>query len=163
MCSTGCGINVTNSNPTVCINDLIQQYNRQHKCSLQPLSCSQLIARTVSCLEVLISSFQQGGPDAVLPTYYKRWLHRWCGNHPPGPWTQVLYLTFRIRIISYIQVHSASTCIKGICLCAADNTDPQCCHWGYPLRIQILYQFLYLSSVYLQIEYFMDAIGISSM
>ncbi|XP_038563829.1 biotin--protein ligase isoform X1 [Micropterus salmoides] len=71
----GCGFNVTNSNPTVCINDLIQQYNIQHNCSLQPLSCAQLIARTVSCLEALISSFQQGGPDAVLPIYYKRWLH----------------------------------------------------------------------------------------
>ncbi|XP_044078365.1 biotin--protein ligase isoform X3 [Siniperca chuatsi] len=71
----GCGFNVTNSNPTVCINDLIQQYNIQHNCSLQPLSCAQLIARTVSCLESLISSFQQEGPDAILPTYYKRWLH----------------------------------------------------------------------------------------
>ncbi|XP_059207036.1 biotin--protein ligase isoform X2 [Centropristis striata] len=71
----GCGFNVTNSNPTVCINDLIQQYNIQHNCCLQPLSCAQLIARTVSCLEDLISSFQQGGPDAILPTYYKRWLH----------------------------------------------------------------------------------------
>ncbi|XP_074466899.1 biotin--protein ligase isoform X1 [Sebastes fasciatus] len=72
----GCGFNVTNSNPTVCINDLIQQHNLQHDSSLQPLSCSQLIGRTVSCLEVLIDSFQRGGPDAVLPTYYKRWLHR---------------------------------------------------------------------------------------
>ncbi|XP_068600959.1 biotin--protein ligase [Brachionichthys hirsutus] len=71
----GCGFNVTNSNPTVCINDLIKQYNIQHNCSLQPLSCAQLIARTVNCLEALISSFQRGGPDTVLPTYYKRWLH----------------------------------------------------------------------------------------
>ncbi|XP_029304540.1 biotin--protein ligase isoform X2 [Cottoperca gobio] len=71
----GCGFNVTNSNPTVCINDLIQQYNLRHNCSLQLLSCDQLIARSVSFLEALISSFQQGGPDAVLPTYYKRWLH----------------------------------------------------------------------------------------
>ncbi|XP_060941960.1 biotin--protein ligase isoform X3 [Limanda limanda] len=71
----GCGFNVTNSNPTVCINDLIQQYNTQHNCSLQPLGSAQLIARTVSCLEVLINSFQHGGPDAILPTYYKRWLH----------------------------------------------------------------------------------------
>lgn len=77
LCSAGCGFNVTNSNPTVCINDLIQQHNIQHDGSLQPLSCAQLIARTVSSLETLISSFQQGGPDAVLPTYYKRWLHRW--------------------------------------------------------------------------------------
>ncbi|XP_039633793.1 biotin--protein ligase isoform X2 [Perca fluviatilis] len=71
----GCGFNVANSNPTVCINDLIQQYNTEHNCSLQPLGCAQLIARSVNCLETLISSFQQGGPDAVLPTYYKRWLH----------------------------------------------------------------------------------------
>lgn len=76
MCSTGCGVNVTNSNPTICINDLIQQYNIQHNCSLQQLSCAQLIARTVSCLEALISRFQQGGPGTILPTYYKRWLHR---------------------------------------------------------------------------------------
>uniref|UniRef100_A0A3Q4GH33 Holocarboxylase synthetase (biotin-(proprionyl-CoA-carboxylase (ATP-hydrolysing)) ligase) n=1 Tax=Neolamprologus brichardi TaxID=32507 RepID=A0A3Q4GH33_NEOBR len=72
----GCGFNVTNSNPTVCINDLIQSYNLQHSCSLQPLSCAQLIARTVNCLEALIDNFQQGGPESVLPTYYKRWLHR---------------------------------------------------------------------------------------
>ncbi|XP_026226871.1 biotin--protein ligase isoform X2 [Anabas testudineus] len=71
----GCGVNVSNSNPTVCINDLIHQHNIQHNCSLQQLSCAQVIARTVSCLEVLISSFQQEGPDAILPTYYKRWLH----------------------------------------------------------------------------------------
>ncbi|KAM9347969.1 biotin--protein ligase isoform 2-T2 [Symphorus nematophorus] len=71
----GCGFNVTNSSPTVCINDLIQQYNIQHNSSLQPLSCAQLIARTVTCLETLIDSFQQGGPDTILPTYYKRWLH----------------------------------------------------------------------------------------
>lgn len=67
---------MTNSNPTVCINDLIQQHNLEHDCSLPPLSCAQLIARTVSRLETLVSSFQQGGADAVLPAYYKRWLHR---------------------------------------------------------------------------------------
>ncbi|KAM7398666.1 hypothetical protein PAMA_006530 [Pampus argenteus] len=71
----GCGFNVTNSNPTLCINDVIQQYNIQHNGNLQKLSCAQLIARTLSCLEALISSFQKGGPDAILPTYYKRWLH----------------------------------------------------------------------------------------
>ncbi|XP_034405713.1 biotin--protein ligase isoform X1 [Cyclopterus lumpus] len=71
----GCGFNVTNSNPTVSINDLIQQHNAGHNCSLQPLRCDQLIARTAGCLEALIGSFQRGGADAVLPTYYKRWLH----------------------------------------------------------------------------------------
>ncbi|XP_061658415.1 biotin--protein ligase isoform X2 [Syngnathoides biaculeatus] len=84
----GCGFNVSNSNPTVCINDLIQQYNSQYNCNLQPLSCAQLIARTVNCLEHLIDCFQRGGPEAVLPIYYKRWLHSgglvhlWSENGP---------------------------------------------------------------------------------
>lgn len=101
----GCGFNVTNSNPTVCINDLIQSYNLQHNCSLQPLSCAQLIARTVNCLEALIDSFQQGGPESVLPTYYKRWLHSgtwvrlWSED---GPEVQVMGLDHN----GFLQVHS---------------------------------------------------------
>uniref|UniRef100_A0AAX7T2M5 BPL/LPL catalytic domain-containing protein n=1 Tax=Astatotilapia calliptera TaxID=8154 RepID=A0AAX7T2M5_ASTCA len=101
----GCGFNVTNSNPTVCINDLIQSYNLQHNCSLQPLSCAQLIARTVNCLEALIDNFQQGGPESVLPTYYKRWLHSgtwvrlWSED---GPEVQVMGLDHN----GFLQVHS---------------------------------------------------------
>ncbi|XP_040908103.1 biotin--protein ligase [Toxotes jaculatrix] len=101
----GCGFNVTNSNPTVCINDLIQQYNMQHNCSLQPLCCAQLIARTVTCLEALISSFQLGGPDAVLPTYYKRWLHSGTQVHlwsEDGPEAEVVGLDHN----GFLQVHT---------------------------------------------------------
>ncbi|KAF6725748.1 Biotin--protein ligase [Oryzias melastigma] len=103
----GCGINVTNSNPTVCINDLIQQYNRQNGCSLEPLSCSMLIARAVNCLETLIRRFQQDGPDAVLPIYYKRWLHSgtqvrlWSDE---GPQMQVVGLDDN----GFLQVYSQS-------------------------------------------------------
>lgn len=71
---------MTNSNPTMCINDLIQQYNIQNNCRLEPLSCALLVARTVNCLDTLVNCFQHGGPDAVLPTYYKRWLHRSAGR-----------------------------------------------------------------------------------
>lgn len=101
----GCGFNVTNSNPTVCINDLIQQHNMQHDGSLQPLSCSQLVARTVSSLETLISSFQRGGPDAVLPTYYKRWLHSGTRVHlwsEDGPEAEVVGLDHN----GFLQVHT---------------------------------------------------------
>lgn len=69
---------MANSNPTVCINDLVQQRNLEHGCGLRPLGCEQLVARTLGCLEALIARFQQGGADAVLPDYYKRWLHRWA-------------------------------------------------------------------------------------
>ncbi|KAG7483610.1 hypothetical protein MATL_G00040190 [Megalops atlanticus] len=71
----GCGFNVSNSNPTICINDLVVQHNKEWGSSLEPLSTAQLIARTVTILEQLISAFQERGPQAVLPLYYKRWVH----------------------------------------------------------------------------------------
>uniref|UniRef100_A0AAY4ENK7 BPL/LPL catalytic domain-containing protein n=1 Tax=Denticeps clupeoides TaxID=299321 RepID=A0AAY4ENK7_9TELE len=71
----GCGFNVSNSNPTICINDLIVQHNREHDSSLEPLNTAMLIARTLTHLENLISAFQERGPQAVLPIYYKRWVH----------------------------------------------------------------------------------------
>ncbi|XP_030648930.1 LOW QUALITY PROTEIN: biotin--protein ligase [Chanos chanos] len=71
----GCGFNVSNSNPTICINDLVMQQNREQGSSLELLSLAQLIARAVTLLEQYISDFQQKGPQAVLPIYYKRWVH----------------------------------------------------------------------------------------
>ncbi|XP_051006241.1 biotin--protein ligase [Acomys russatus] len=71
----GCGFNVTNSNPTICINDLIAEYNRQHRASLEPLRADCLIARAVTVLEKLIDTFQDQGPNGVLPLYYKYWVH----------------------------------------------------------------------------------------
>lgn len=72
----GCGFNVTNSNPTICINDLITEYNKQHSAGLKPLRADYLIARTVTVLEKLIDTFQEEGPNGVLPLYYKYWIHR---------------------------------------------------------------------------------------
>uniref|UniRef100_A0A8D1G5K2 BPL/LPL catalytic domain-containing protein n=2 Tax=Sus scrofa TaxID=9823 RepID=A0A8D1G5K2_PIG len=71
----GCGFNVTNSNPTICINDLITEYNKQHSAGLKPLRADYLIARTVTVLEKLIDTFQEEGPNGVLPLYYKYWIH----------------------------------------------------------------------------------------
>ncbi|KAK7907074.1 hypothetical protein WMY93_015686 [Mugilogobius chulae] len=71
----GCGFNVSNSSPTVCINDLIHRLNQEQGRSLEPLNTAQLIARSLSHLEELIGLFQREGPDAVLPVYYSRWLH----------------------------------------------------------------------------------------
>ncbi|XP_062869938.1 biotin--protein ligase [Trichomycterus rosablanca] len=71
----GCGFNVSNSNPTVCINDLVAQLNRERGCTLNPLNTAQLIGRAVTQLERLITQFQLQGPEAVLPIYYKRWIH----------------------------------------------------------------------------------------
>ncbi|XP_006862629.1 PREDICTED: biotin--protein ligase [Chrysochloris asiatica] len=71
----GCGVNVTNSNPTICINDLVTEYNKQHRTDLKALRADLLIARTATELEKLISTFQDNGPNGVLPLYYKYWIH----------------------------------------------------------------------------------------
>ncbi|XP_031542860.1 biotin--protein ligase [Vicugna pacos] len=71
----GCGFNVTNSNPTICINDLITEYNKQHRAGLKPLRADYLIARTVTVLEKLMDTFQDEGPNGILPLYYKYWVH----------------------------------------------------------------------------------------
>ncbi|XP_056366423.1 biotin--protein ligase isoform X2 [Oenanthe melanoleuca] len=71
----GIGFNVNNSNPTICINDLIAKFNREEGTELKPLSVDCLIARTVTVLERLIEIFQEKGPNGVLPQYYKYWVH----------------------------------------------------------------------------------------
>ncbi|XP_060765133.1 biotin--protein ligase isoform X2 [Neoarius graeffei] len=71
----GCGFNVSNSNPTICINDLVARHNHERGSKLSPLSSAQLIGRSVTLLEQLVSEFQLHGPQAVLPIYYKRWVH----------------------------------------------------------------------------------------
>ncbi|XP_063812620.1 biotin--protein ligase isoform X2 [Pseudophryne corroboree] len=71
----GCGFNVSNSNPTICINDLISEHNRRYKTNIDPLRVDVLIARSASALEKLIAKFQMEGPNGVLPTYYRYWVH----------------------------------------------------------------------------------------
>ncbi|XP_053242666.1 biotin--protein ligase [Podarcis raffonei] len=71
----GCGFNVNNSNPTICINDLIMEHNKTKNTELKPLSADYLIARSVTVLESLINTFQEKGPNGVLPMYYKYWVH----------------------------------------------------------------------------------------
>ncbi|XP_026709754.1 biotin--protein ligase [Athene cunicularia] len=71
----GFGFNVNNSNPTICINDLITKFNKKEGTKLKPLTADCLIARTVTVLERLIDIFQEKGPNGVLPRYYKYWIH----------------------------------------------------------------------------------------
>ncbi|XP_056415587.1 biotin--protein ligase isoform X2 [Hyla sarda] len=87
----GCGFNVTNSDPTICINDLIYEHNKRYKTNIDPLRVDTLIARTASALERLIHIFQKEGPNGVLPTYYKYWVHsgqqiRLGGEDGPLAW-----------------------------------------------------------------------------
>ncbi|KAM5179725.1 biotin--protein ligase isoform 1-T2 [Mantella aurantiaca] len=87
----GCGFNVSNSNPTICINDLISEHNKRYKTNIEPLRVDTLIARSVTALEALINTFQLIGPNGVLPMYYKYWVHsgqqvRLGGEDGPMAW-----------------------------------------------------------------------------
>ncbi|EDO41056.1 predicted protein, partial [Nematostella vectensis] len=71
----GMGINISNSEPTTCINDIIREYNTSHNTILSPICLEMVLARTVNCMEKLISEFQEHGKGPFLEKYYKRWLH----------------------------------------------------------------------------------------
>ena len=75
--ASGCGVNVSNSQPTVCINDVIHQHNREQGSNLRPLSTSELLARTVSAMEACVTQFQDKGHHDFCQLYYKYWLHRY--------------------------------------------------------------------------------------
>ncbi|XP_030850810.1 biotin--protein ligase isoform X2 [Strongylocentrotus purpuratus] len=71
----GVGVNVSNSVPTTCINDLIHRHNEEKRTSLNPVSMEMVMARSITEMEKMIDAFQEKGVDSFLPVYYKRWLH----------------------------------------------------------------------------------------
>ncbi|XP_076445660.1 uncharacterized protein LOC143283340 [Babylonia areolata] len=73
--TVGCGVNVSNNQPTVCINSIIQDYNQAHGSSLKPLTTSEVLAHIVSALETLVAQFQEKGHQDFCQLYYKYWLH----------------------------------------------------------------------------------------
>ncbi|XP_056366361.1 biotin--protein ligase isoform X1 [Oenanthe melanoleuca] len=109
----GIGFNVNNSNPTICINDLIAKFNREEGTELKPLSVDCLIARTVTVLERLIEIFQEKGPNGVLPQYYKYWVHsgkqvRLRGEDGPLAWV------VGIDDCGFLQVHQQGQGVESV-------------------------------------------------
>ena len=73
----GIGVNLDNSEPTTCINDIILQREDQlYERKLKKLSREQLLARILNAVERFMEDFQLNGPKNILTKYYKRWLHR---------------------------------------------------------------------------------------
>lgn len=71
----GCGINLSNADPTTCLNELIKEYNRKNGTTLKELPYEKFFAVTFSRLEALFNSIQKNGTDELFPLYYKHWLH----------------------------------------------------------------------------------------
>lgn len=72
----GTGMNISNSVPTTCVNDIIKHHNKIHNTKLQYISVEKFLARYCSQLERIIQYIDSdGGIDAFLEQYYTYWLH----------------------------------------------------------------------------------------
>uniref|UniRef100_A0A914R4T6 BPL/LPL catalytic domain-containing protein n=1 Tax=Panagrolaimus davidi TaxID=227884 RepID=A0A914R4T6_9BILA len=69
QCVIGAGINVSNSNPTACINDLLPP-----DCD-RKLSTEEVVAKTLNKFEYYTNMFENNGKDVFLRHYYNFWLH----------------------------------------------------------------------------------------
>lgn len=70
------GINISNTEPTISVNEIISQYNSDCGTDLKQLTMEEMLARTVNKIEALIEDIQENGSAPFLKKYYNRWLHR---------------------------------------------------------------------------------------
>lgn len=71
------GINISNTKPTISVNEIISLHNSEHGTNLKQLTSEEMLARTVNKIETLIEDFQENGSAPFLKKYYNRWLHRY--------------------------------------------------------------------------------------
>ncbi len=73
----GIGINVSNSAPTTCLNDLLAQAHPQ----ASPLTQEKLLASFLNDFEESVDLFLGGhGFGPFLPKYIQTWLHTYCSS-----------------------------------------------------------------------------------
>ena len=72
----GCGVNVNNSNPTMCINDIIRRFNRTEGTNLKPITVGQLAGLVFNNLENIISNIEKFGIQQFQREFYKYWMHK---------------------------------------------------------------------------------------
>lgn len=75
VCNIGIGINLSNSMPTICINDLINEYNMKNDSTLPNLTLEKTLALMFNEIERLMEIVQSGNVQYFLDLYYKHWLH----------------------------------------------------------------------------------------
>lgn len=71
----GWGINVENSHPTSCLNDVIDKYNSENNSSLPHLCVEELVAVTTSQMEFLVKECVESGFQNFFTLYYDHWMH----------------------------------------------------------------------------------------
>jgi len=73
----GMGLNLSNKDPTTCINEQIEEYNKRNGKKLPPISYELYLALAFTELERLYNVVQSGGTDDFLQLYYRFWLHKY--------------------------------------------------------------------------------------
>jgi biotin--protein ligase len=73
--SAGLGVNLSNSTPTTCINDLIRDYNKQSAGSLKELTYEKTLAIIFNEIESILDRIQGGDINHLYELYYGCWLH----------------------------------------------------------------------------------------
>jgi biotin---protein ligase len=76
ICNVGVGLNLSNSNPTLCIHDVIKEYNTRYNKSLPLLTHEKTFALIFNEIEMLLKRTQTGDFDHLYELYYNYWLHR---------------------------------------------------------------------------------------
>lgn len=72
----GCAINLDNQKPTICLNDMIRDYNNANQKNLPPIKYEVLLALMFNEIERLIESVQTGEFESFYNLYYDTWLHK---------------------------------------------------------------------------------------
>lgn len=74
----GCGLNVNNSSPTICIDDLIKKFNVQNSTNYSCLKIEQTLALVFNEIEQIFDAIQCGEADIqhLYDLYYENWLHQ---------------------------------------------------------------------------------------
>ena len=76
-CNVGVGVNLTNSSPTTCINDVIVAYNKKYSKSLPLLTYEKTLANIFNEIEYIFKRIQANDDlEFLYDLYYKNWLHR---------------------------------------------------------------------------------------
>lgn len=73
ICNIGCGLNLSNSSPTVCIYDLIKQIDGSETVLLP--TYEKMLASIFNEIEILLDTVQTNGIDTLYDQYYAIWIH----------------------------------------------------------------------------------------
>lgn len=76
VCNIGAGINISNSKPTTCINDVISRYNERYGLNLEKFTCERYLALVFNQLEILLDKVEENNIQHFYHLYYKYWLHQ---------------------------------------------------------------------------------------